>query len=318
MKTSWDRQADETEEWYDRFMLYLYMGPNRTVSAAHSFAVRLVQGAKVGQLGTWQGAARRQRWKARAAEFDAELRRKALAAGAKSGEPARDEGRDQTSGGSGAAWTDDQRRQMVAELLHQVYGVLRHADLLTLSKEEARQLLPTFRLFFRDLLRLHQSEVAQLLAGGDGKEGTELNADVLVRFMTDEVGVQSVVEEIKRFTDPLPKGVKWQPLRDALAQLYPDEASARRIAAQAHLDGTRIQFSGRAVDGWHSILGEAMNNGRMESLIEVVSQEYGANEALVKAMQIYRRSLEKEGEPTDFQQSRRKEPVKKARVRKKA
>ena len=61
-----------------------------------------------------------------------------------------------------------------------------------------------------------------------------------------------------------------------------------------------------------------MNSGRMESLIEVVSQEYGANEALVKAMQVYRRSLGKESERDNFQQPRLKEPVKKAGVRKKA
>jgi hypothetical protein len=310
MNRSWDRQTDETEEWYDRFMLYLYMGPSRTIAAAHSFAVRLAKEAKVGQLGSWQRMARRRQWKQRAAAFDADFC-KSLAEQAKRGEWAGQSAVENSS----ATGVDEKRLQMVAELLQQVYGVLRHADLLTLSKEEARQLLPTFRLFFRDLLRLHQSEVAQLLAGSEGKEGSELNADALVRFMTDGGEVQRVVEEIKQLADAPSKQVSWQSLRDVLAQLYADEASARRIAAQAQLDCSRIQFSGRAVNGWHSILTEAANSNRMESVIEVALREYGANTALVEAVQSYRQA-QREEEQAQSEAVMKQPQVKKVRVRK--
>ena len=222
MTTSWDRQSGETEEWYDCFRLYLYMGPDRTIAAAHAFATRLAKGAVHAQLGSWRRAAQRHQWQARAADFDAEMCRKAMAG--------------------------DERLKMVAELLQQVYGVLRHADLLTLSKEEARQLLPTFRLFFRDLLQFHQTQATQLLAA---KGGVELTADDLVKFLGEMGGWQSLLAEIESVTESVVETssseANLQPLRDVLAHFYPDEASARRIAAQANLDTARIHFAPRAV-----------------------------------------------------------------------
>ena len=183
MTSSWDRQADETATWYDRFTLYLYMGPDRTVADAHRFATRMAKGAALGQLNSWRRVAQRNQWEERAAAFDAESGRKAL--------------------------IGDERLRMVAELLHQVYGVLRRAELQTLSKEEARQLLPTFRLFFRDLLRFHQTEAAQLLsasddtndnANGDTNNGVELNADDLLKLMVQGDGWRTVIAELRRVT----------------------------------------------------------------------------------------------------------------------
>jgi hypothetical protein len=276
---SWDRQAGETDEWYERFMLYLYMGPDRTITAAHNFATRLAQRAAHGQIGSWHRMARRHRWKERASAFDAELGRKSL------DEPAAEETTDEASQ---VSWTDEERMRMVAVLLHQVYGVLRHADLLTLSKEEARQLLPTFRLFFRDLLRFHQIEVAQMLATGNGDEATALSADDWMRLLQEHGGMERVANDLRRVTESLAGEARWRPLRDVLAQLYPDEPSARRIAAQAHLDSRRIHFSGRAVDGWHAILTEAAHTGQLERVIDAVWQEYGSNPVLAKAVQTYR------------------------------
>src|SRR5690606_22399596 len=82
----------------------------------------------------------------------------------------------------------------------------------------------------------------------------------------------------------------WRPLRDLLAHFYPDEAGARRMAAQARLDSTRIHFSARAVDTWHAILTEAAHAGHMEQMIEAVQQEYGTNPELVRAILRYRQS----------------------------
>jgi hypothetical protein len=265
MTTSWDRQSDETEEWYDRFRLYLYMGPDRTLASAHAFATRLAKGAVHAQLGSWRRAAQRHQWQARAADFDAAMCRKAM--------------------------DGDEQPKMVAELLQQVYGVLRHADLLTLSKEEARQLLPTFRLFFRDLLQFHQTQATQLMAA---KGGMELTADDLVKFLGEMGGWQSLLAEIERVTERVtettPIEANWQPLRDVLAHFYPDETSARRIAAQAHLDTARIHFAPRAVDSWHAILTEAAHAGLLEQVIDATQQEYGANPELTQAVRRYRQS----------------------------
>jgi hypothetical protein len=266
MTTNWDRHSDETEEWYDRFRIYLYMGPDRTLAAAHGFATRLAKGAAHGQLSSWRRAAQRNQWQMRAATYDAELCRKALAG--------------------------HERLLMVAELLHQVYGVLRHADMATLSKEEARQLLPTFRLFFRDLLHFHQTAAAQLLTTKEDKSkpGAELSADDLVKFLTEAGGWQTLLAEIDRATEATASEATWHPLRDVLAHFYPDEASARRMAAQAHLDSARIHFSARAVDTWHAILTEAAHAGHLEHVIEAVQQEYGTNPELARAVRRYRQS----------------------------
>lgn len=279
MTSSWDRQADETATWYDRFTLYLYMGPERTVADAHRFATRMAKGAALGQLNSWRRAAQRNQWEERAAAFDAESGRKAL--------------------------VGDERLRMVVELLHQVYGVLRRAELQTLSKEEARQLLPTFRLFFRDLLRFHQTEAAQFLSAsddtngdtsgdtsGDTNDNVELNADDLLKLMVQGDGWRTVITELRRVTGMAQDGPaseeRWRPLRDALVQLYADESSARRIAAQAQLDVARIHFSARAVDSWHAILTEAAHAGLLEGVIAAALQEYGTNPALAKAVKHYR------------------------------
>lgn len=281
MKRSWDRQAGETEEWYDRFMLYLYMGPKRSIAAAHAFATRLAGGAAPGQVDSWRRAARRFQWKQRALGFDEELWRKLLAKRTATGEVASQPGEE--------GWTREKVLRMVAELLHQVYSVLRQADLLTLSREEARQLLPTLRLFFRDLLRFHQSEALAVGEDGMGK-GAELSADELVKFMREMNGLQMLLADLRRVIEAPGQEDGWRSLRDMLAQLYPDEASARRIAAQANLDGTRIHFAARAVDSWHAILTEAVHTGRMEGVIRAVMQEYGGNAQLAKAVREYRQA----------------------------
>jgi hypothetical protein len=179
----WDRQTDETDEWYERFSLYLYMGPRRTVADAHRFLLRLVQGAAgvaQGPVSSWRRAAQRYGWRARAAAFDAQM-----------------QGRASDAVPSPAGGSETERVRMVAELLQQVYGVLRHADLLTLSKEEARELLPTLRLFFRDLLHFYQHEAAQVAADG----GTELRADDFAKFVQEMGGLQRLLAEANASED---------------------------------------------------------------------------------------------------------------------
>jgi hypothetical protein len=200
---------------------------------------------------------------------------------------------------------------MVAELLRQVYGVLRHADLLTLTREEARQSLPTLRLFFRDLLNFYQTEAARLAAESDASDAGALNADDFMSFMKEMGGLQIAFADLSRVAASTASEDDWRPLRDALAQLYPDESSARRIAAQAHLDSARIHFSARAVDSWHAILTEAAHADLLDEVIRAVQQEYGANTELAKAVQHYRQSRLQENLQGSSQ-------AKRARMRRKA
>jgi hypothetical protein len=289
MNKSWDRQAAETEEWYDRFALYLYMGPTRTVAAAHAFATRFARGAAQGQPDSWRRAARRYDWKRRAAAFDAELCRKSLASLAVH-EGTGKEAVAEKAGleNAGRDWTGEERLRMVSELLRQVYAVLRHADLLTMTKEEARQLLPTLRLFFRDLLTFYQTEAARF-AAESGSAGA-LDADDFMTFMKEMGGLQMALADLSRVAGGVSAEDLWRPLRDVLAQLYPDESSARRMAAQAHLDSARIHFSARAIDSWHAIMTEASHAGMVERVIDAAQREYGTNAELTRAVHHYRQA----------------------------
>jgi len=79
-------------------------------------------------------------------------------------------------------------------------------------------------------------------------------------------------------------------LRNVLAVLYGDEASMRRVIADAGVSEARISFSGQAINTWHAILREATNLNGVEALLQVALRDYSANHALMAAVAAYRRS----------------------------
>jgi len=83
----------------------------------------------------------------------------------------------------------------------------------------------------------------------------------------------------------------WHPaldqLRDAIADLYPTEADARRMTTQAGLDTGRIEFSGKAISIWHSILEEAEKLGKVDPVIRAATAEHPANVPLLAAAVAY-------------------------------
>lgn len=90
-------------------------------------------------------------------------------------------------------------------------------------------------------------------------------------------------------------------LRNILAQLYPDEASTRRVAHDAGLSTTRISFSAIAINTWHTILTEAENVNKVDALLDVVLDEYGDNPALRSACEGYRSAAQrKDAVPNDL------------------
>ena len=76
-------------------------------------------------------------------------------------------------------------------------------------------------------------------------------------------------------------------LRDVLAYLYPTREDARRIADQANLDTSKIDFSNKPINCWHSILKEAEKSGKLDNLISVILAEYGGNTELCKSVVVY-------------------------------
>ncbi len=62
-----------------------------------------------------------------------------------------------------------------------------------------------------------------------------------------------------------------------LAELYPDKASAIRVAESAALPTALVALNDRAIDNWHAILQEAAKQDRLAPLVAVVHEEYGAS-----------------------------------------
>jgi len=70
------------------------------------------------------------------------------------------------------------------------------------------------------------------------------------------------------------------PLVKILADLYPREQQSRRVVDMAGIPSGNIAFSSAARDNWYNILRETNNQGRMESLIQVVVDEFPEHEDL--------------------------------------
>ena len=66
-------------------------------------------------------------------------------------------------------------------------------------------------------------------------------------------------------------------LRDALAELYPTEARARRVAFDAGLNLDQIAFNESAKTFWHAILQEAKKSNKIDNLFSIAKTEYGPN-----------------------------------------
>ena len=72
-------------------------------------------------------------------------------------------------------------------------------------------------------------------------------------------------------------------LRDALATLYPDEASIRRVVADAGINAARIRFDTTAQNTWYFVLTEAIKMQRLDTLLDVAKKEYETYDELQKA-----------------------------------
>ncbi len=258
----WERNPDEPDRWYARFEVYRLLGPNRSLSGTYRLVTQLLgRGGKApGQA--WHQAAQRWRWQARAQAWDqAEEARLRSLLHSQDLDP------------------HVERHVMVDRLLNAVYAVLMTADLKSMDREEARRNLPTLRGLMRDLLAAQRSE-----------SEPQAQQDEVAPFTADEL--RQAQAELARWRAARHAAAAqadgdWLPLRDVLAALYADEASARRVAAQAGLTLTRIAFSPPALNIWHAILTEAARAGRMDSVIAVAQGEYGRNADLRAAVARY-------------------------------
>ena len=136
----WSRLDGEPARWFDRFEIYRMLGPNRTIEAAYRVALGKI--SRPG--GTWHGAAKRWRWKARAAAWDAQGWQAASAAEELRRRSAR-----------------ERRLLIIAAMREQALSALRRADLAAIEPERARAILSTIRLMLSDSLRQERIEFGE-------------------------------------------------------------------------------------------------------------------------------------------------------------
>ena len=79
-------------------------------------------------------------------------------------------------------------------------------------------------------------------------------------------------------------------LRDVLAEIYWDVENAKRLARDAQLDVTLINFSGSSKNFCKSIIDVAEKNGKLSDLIQQARKEYPGNEKLSNLAVIFART----------------------------
>ena len=157
----WEQGAEEPALWFDRFEVFRLIGPSRSLGEAYRRVVGLglLVGVRPGPR--WYEAARRWGWFVRAEAWDEVERVRLREREATSRFDAR-----------------QARLRRIAEQMRLAEGVLELAELATLTTAEARLLLPTIRLWLRDLLAAERVEF-----GFDQDE-----VGVTLHFSADELG----------------------------------------------------------------------------------------------------------------------------------
>lgn len=85
-------------------------------------------------------------------------------------------------------------------------------------------------------------------------------------------------------------------LRDVFAELYPQEADARVVVADAGLEINQIAFHSRAQTNWHNIVTEAVRQSCLDRLLAIVQANYKDYQPLQAAAVIYQQFVEQYGQ----------------------
>lgn len=271
--TVWKRLPDEVPVWFARFEVYRLIGPSRSIDECYRRVSGLhrLSGARPGQA--WYKSAERWRWQARAEAWDEAERERLMAIEQRRRFDAREE-----------------RLRTIGDMIAMVQAVIATADPASLSVAEAREMLPMMRLMLRDMMAAQRVELGLPVVDGASGDGGVLpfSADELAKARQElAMGGHGPVGM------PVPM-MSWMPTRmaasgfaavlvDALARLYPDEGSTRRVAVNAGVDVSRVHFSS-AINTWHAIIEEAQYMGCLDDLLVVVGGEYGSSAELVGAL----------------------------------
>ena len=147
----WERREGEPGRWYGRFLIYLELGPARSLREACRVANRKTREQVHCAYGSWCDQARRWEWRERATAWDIE-QRELLAASERAAMLA----------------MRARRVAVMEENLEAVREVLRNAHMEEADEKQARAWLPQMRVFLCDLLTAERQEYEKLTGGVNG------------------------------------------------------------------------------------------------------------------------------------------------------
>jgi hypothetical protein len=87
-------------------------------------------------------------------------------------------------------------------------------------------------------------------------------------------------------------------MRETLADLYDDQASALRVVDDVGLNAAQIERADRTLNFWHSILREAERQGKMDALLELALKEYPARTDLADLLEQYHALMAPQSRPS--------------------
>lgn len=300
----WERQPREPALWFARFETYRLLGPERTLHAARRATGRIspnrIRKPEAFAGGSWYTAAQRWNWQARAEAWDEHVRDQVRA----HEEQRRFDSR-------------ETRLRMIDQLLKEVFDALLAADLDTMLTADARAALPALRVLFRDLVAVQRSELNAPIAGSVTEpisaEDLQRAYHELARWNAAGNGADDSAHAppappgaARGLPDPTPHAAPVDAsdpkpkienpkldilaphararLSSLLAQLYPDAASTRRIAALAGLHTEHIALAAAAADSWYAVVVEAEHADKLADLAAVVRDDYPGNRRLLEAL----------------------------------
>lgn len=163
-RQAWDKEPDESQLWYDRFITYLGLGSSRTIEETYRQRKAVEKGLTYDRPNSdWHRKARTYNWEERASAYDRDRQQKWL---------------DQEE--SRRLEARETRREIIGEVLDHVYDAILIADLPNLDRDNARRHLPTLRAMLHDILMAHRLEMG---------EPTEIQANTTtsVQFSADDL-----------------------------------------------------------------------------------------------------------------------------------
>lgn len=271
MQQQWKRLPDEVAVWFARFEQYRIIGPARSIDEAYRRVSGLhrLSGKRPGQA--WYQAAERYRWQERAEAWDESERDRLMAIEKRRRFDAREE-----------------RLGIISQYLAMAQAIIATADASSLSVQEARELLPMMRLLLRDMLSAQRLELGLPLVDDGGGDVLPFSADELAKArqelsLAGHGPIGAPVPMMAAIPSAMVANEFTLAMVDALARLYPDELSARRVAISAGVDVSRVKF-GSAQNTWFAIVEEAQYLGCLDDLMTFVGGEYGASPELAKLL----------------------------------